>query len=83
MYELGFKNISYIRRALQGKLGHLKWMLRQDDNKELAEARQQIQEDILYYNGLLNTFETAEKQSYELREVASLCVPERRKGDPG
>ena len=88
MYELQFKTISYIRTALHSKRGHLKWMLEQDDKKALPEplsieARRQIQEDLLYYDGLINTFDTAVKQSYELREVASICVPERRKGDPG
>ena len=88
MVELQFKDISYIRYALQGKRGHLRWTLEQDDKKALpepltAEARQQIQEDMLYYNGLINTFETAEKQSFELRKVVSICVPEGREGDPG
>jgi len=88
MYELEFKTISYIRYALQDKRGHLRWTLEQDDKKALpapltAEARQQIQEDILYYDGLINTFETEEKQSFELREVASICVPEGREGDSG
>jgi hypothetical protein len=88
MIELSFSSISHIRRALQSKLGHLKWTLEQDDKKALpepltAEARQQIQEDMLYYKGLINTFETAEKQSFALREVASICVPEGREGDPG
>jgi hypothetical protein len=32
---------------------------------------------------LINTFETAEKQSIETREIASIWVPERREGDPG
>jgi len=88
MYTLEFKTISYIRVALHSKRGHLKWTLEQDDKKALpepltAEARQQIQEDMLYYDGLINTFDTAVKQSFELREVASIWVPERREGDPG
>ena len=88
MYALGFKNISYIRTAMYSKRGHLKWMLEQDDKKALpeplsADARRQIQEDILYYDGLINTFDTAYQQSYELREVAEILVPERREGDPG
>ena len=88
MFALEFKSISYIRAALQNKLGHLEWTLEQDDKKALpeplsAEARQQIQDDILYYDGLIHTFETAEKQSFELREVAEILVPERREGDPG
>ena len=88
MVELEFKDISYIRRALQGMLGHLEWTLGQDDKKVLpeplsAQARQQIREDMLYYEELINTFKTAEKQSYELREVVSICVPEGREDDPG
>jgi hypothetical protein len=88
MYQLSFSEISGIRRVLGGMLGHLEWTLKQDDKKALpeslsAEARLQIQEDILYYKGLFNTFETAENQSVELREVASICVPEGREGDPG
>ncbi len=88
MYQLNFSEISGIRCALGGMLGHLKWTLEQDDKKALpepltVEARQQIQEDILYYNGLINTFEAAENQSIELREVVAICVPEGREGDPG
>jgi len=88
MYELEFKTISYLRAALQNKRGHLEWTLEQDDKKALpeplsAQARQQIQEDMIYYDGLINTFETAEKQSIETREIASIWVPERREGDPG
>ena len=88
MFALGFKNISYIRAALQSKRGHLKWTLEQDDKNALpellsAQARQQIQEDILYYDGLINTFEFAENQSKALRKIVEILVPEGREGDPG
>jgi len=88
MVELEFKSISYIRSALHGMLGYLKWTLEQDDKKVLpeplnAQARQQIEEDMLYYKGLISTFDQAYEQSFELREVVSICVPEGREGDPG
>lgn len=74
MIELTFKDISYIRSALQAKLKSLEAEIEADNNDQLEEPltedeRSDIQEAILYYDKLLYTFEKAEEASADLRVV--------------
>jgi len=73
--ELTFKDISYIRTAQEGFSGQLKMDVESgelDDDEKLD-----AQEDLMYYEKLLYTFQKAEKQSVELREVSSLVIKQR------
>ena len=73
--ELTFKDISYIRAALENHIGQLKLDI---ESGELGDdERLDTQEDLLYYGKLLHTFKKAEKQSVELREVSSIVVKKR------
>ncbi len=64
--ELTYKDISYIRAAIEGFIGQLKMDLKSD---ELDDERLNTQENILYYEKLLYTFQKAEKQAVGLRLV--------------
>lgn len=82
MAELTYKEISYIRSALKFRLDCLKKELAIDDeadekNQLSEDDRHDLQEDIVFYDKLLYTFEKAEKQSVELKVVQSIDLPER------
>ncbi len=82
MTELTFKEISYIRSALQYFLAGLESEILADNNNSLEEPlsedeRIEIQEDIIFYDKLLYQFEQAEKQSQEIRIVPSIALPTR------
>ncbi len=70
--ELTFKEISYIRAALESYVG----ILNEDsESHQLSDdERLDLQEDILFYDKLLYSFQKAEKQSIDLREVQSISV---------
>ncbi|MDH5179829.1 MAG: hypothetical protein OEZ39_18425 [Gammaproteobacteria bacterium] len=83
MSELTFKDISYIRAALQYQLQGLEHEIAADNAGELDppltdDERVDMQEDIIYYDRLVYMFEKAEKQSVELREVQSIELPDRK-----
>jgi len=82
MAELTFKEISYIRSALKYRLSGLEREIEADNENALdkprtEDERMDIQEDIIFYDKLLYTFEKSEKQSQELKVVESIIVPER------
>ncbi len=74
--ELTFKDISYIRAALEGYIGLLNADIESGDIDE--DERLDTQEDLLYYDKLLYVFQKAEKQSVDLREVTSIVIKDRR-----
>ncbi len=73
-----FKEISYIRAALEGYIGLLKSDI---ESSELDDERLDTQEDLLFYDNLLYTFQKAEKQSVDLREVQSISIKQRDKDE--
>lgn len=73
--ELTFKDISYIRAALEGYIGLLNADIESGDIGE--DERLDTQEDLLYYDKLLYEFQKAEKQSVDLREVTSIVIKGR------
>ena len=73
--ELTFKEISYIRAALEGYIGLLKLDVESEDIDD--DERLDTQEDLLFYDKLLYTFQKAEKQSVDLKEVSSLSIKTR------
>ena len=82
MAKLDFKEISYIRAALQYRLSGLEREFEADNNDSLdpplsEDERIDIQEDIIFYDKLLYQFEKAEKQSYEFKTVPDLVLPFR------
>ncbi len=82
MTELTFKDISYIRSALQYRLAGLEREIISDNKNSLEkplseDERIEIQEDIIFYDKLLYQFEQAEKQSQEIRVVPSITLPTR------
>lgn len=84
MSDLTFKEISYIRSALQYRLSGLEREIDADNEGKLdppltEDESVDIQEDIIFYDKLLYTFQKAEKQSFELREVQSISIKEREK----
>ena len=83
MTELTFKDISYIRSALQAKLKSLEAEIEADNDDKLdppltEDERSDLQEDIVYYDKLLYVFEKAEKESKDLRSVQSIVLPNGR-----
>ena len=82
MTELSFKEISYIRAALQYRLNGLEREIEADNDNTLEQPlsedeRTSIQEDIVFYDKLLYQFEKAEKQSQTMRSVESIVIPTR------
>jgi len=82
--ELTFKEISYIRSALQYRLNGLEREIDADNEEKLEKPLTEdeaidIQEDIIFYDKLLYTFQKAEKQSTDLREVQSISIKQREK----
>ena len=75
--ELTFKEISYIRAALEGYIGLLNQDIESNDLND--DERLDTQEDIVFYDKILYTFQKAEKQSTELREVQSITLKQRDK----
>ena len=73
--ELTFKEISYIRAALEGYIGLLKLDAESEDIDD--DERLDTQEDLLFYDKLLYNFQKAEKQSVDLKEVSSLSIKTR------
>ncbi|MDH5652241.1 MAG: hypothetical protein OEZ39_10340 [Gammaproteobacteria bacterium] len=73
--ELTFKEISYLRAALEAYIGIIKQDI--EDDKTDEDERSDLQEDLLFYDKLLYTFRKAEKQSVELREVQTITIPKR------
>lgn len=73
--ELTYKDISYIRAALESFIVQLKMDIESGELDD--DERLDTQEDILYYEKLLYTFQKAEKQSVELREVSSIAIKQR------
>lgn len=73
--ELTFKDISYIRAAIESFIGQLKMDLESGELDD--DERLDTQEDLLYYEKLLYTFQKAEKQSVELKEVHSFAIKQR------
>ncbi len=73
--ELTFKEISYIRAALEGYIG----LLNEDINSNELDDDERLdtQEDIIFYEKILYTFQKAEKQSTELKEVQSISIKQR------
>lgn len=81
MTELTYKEVSYIRSALQYRLKGLEREIEADNSGKLDppltdDERIDIQEDIIYYDKLVYMFEKAEKQSEELKVVESIIIPE-------
>ena len=74
--ELTFKDISYIRAAIEGYIGLIKLDVDSGDLDD--DERLDLQEDLLYYDKLLYLFQKAEKQSVELREVTSISLKTER-----
>lgn len=88
MTELTYKDISYIRSAIQAKLQSLGAEIEADNDDQLDEPltedeRQEIQEAIVYYDKLLYMFEKAEKESNDLRVVPNIVLPGRKPPDTG
>lgn len=79
LQELTFKDISYIRSALEGYIGLLNLDLKSDELSD--DERLDLQEDLLYYDKLLYTFKKAEKQSVDLKEVAPIAIAQRSSKD--
>lgn len=75
--ELTFKEVSYIRAALEAYLQMLEQDVAGDELDD--DERIDTQEDILFYNKLLHTFRKAEKQAHELKEVPSIAINLRTK----
>lgn len=75
LQELTFKDISYIRAALEGYIGLLKLDVESDELDD--DARLDLQEDLLYYDKLLYQFKKSEMQSTELKAVESIVIPVR------
>ncbi|MDH5178862.1 MAG: hypothetical protein OEY07_04280 [Gammaproteobacteria bacterium] len=73
--ELTFKEISYLRAALEAYISIIKQDI--EDDKTDEDERSDLQEDLLFYDKLLYTFRKAEKQSVELREVQTITIPKR------
>ena len=75
--EVSFKEISYIRTALEGYIG----LLNEDvESGQLGDdERFDTREDIQFYDKLLYTFQKAEKQSTDRREVQSISIKQREK----
>ncbi|MBI3899807.1 MAG: hypothetical protein HY308_16140 [Gammaproteobacteria bacterium] len=72
---LEFKEISFIRYALHGKLGHIKWQLR---NETLDEVQQEfLQRELKFYEELFRVFETAETTAPKLRQVPQIAYSRR------
>ena len=82
MTELSFKEISYIRAALQYRLNGLEREIEADNDNALKQPlsedeRVSIQEDTVFYDKLFYQFEKAEKQSQAMRSVESIVIPAR------
>lgn len=77
--ELTFKEISYIRSALEGYIGLLEIDVKSGDLDD--DERLDTQEDLLFYGKLLYTFQKSEKQSTELRDVQSISISQREATD--
>ncbi|MCE2027416.1 hypothetical protein [Sessilibacter corallicola] len=80
MTELTFKDISYIRSALQYRLAGLEREIISDNKNSLEkplseDERIEIQEDIIFYDKLLYQFEQAEKQSQVMKITPSIVLP--------
>lgn len=73
--ELNYKDNSFIRAALEGYIGQLTLDIESGELDD--DERLDTQEDILYYEKLLYTFQKAEKQSVELKEVSSIVIKQR------
>lgn len=73
--ELTYKDISFIRAAIEGYIGLLNLDIESGELDD--DERFDIQDDLLYYEKLLYTFQKAEKQSVELRAVSSIAVKDR------
>lgn len=83
MTELTYKDISYIRSAIQAKLQSLGAEIEADNDEQLDEPltedeRQEIQEAIVYYDKLLYMFEKAERESKDLRVVPNIVLPVKK-----
>ncbi|MBI3900017.1 MAG: hypothetical protein HY308_17250 [Gammaproteobacteria bacterium] len=74
---LEFKDISYIRAALDVKIGSIEMDLKRD---HLDEAkRQNLQVELGFYQKLFSTFETAETMAPKLREIPQIAYRRRWK----
>jgi hypothetical protein len=88
MVDLTFKDIRYIRAALERELEYLEWSTGQDNNGILPEPlsddeRSDMLDDILFYSPLLGWFKQWEIQSVPLRVVAKDGGVEEKKGGTG
>ncbi|WHI48428.1 hypothetical protein [Microbulbifer sp. VAAF005] len=73
--ELSYKEISYIRSALEGYIGLLKLDIESEDTDD--DERMDLQEDLLFYEKLLYTFQKSEKQSVDLKQIQSIAIKKR------
>ncbi len=73
--ELSYKEISYIRSALEICIGQLELDVAADDIDD--DDRIDLQEDIMFYENILYTFKKSEKQSVDLKEVQSIAIKTR------
>ncbi len=88
MANLTFKDVSYIRAALECELEELEWATGQDNNGILPEPlsddeRHDMLQDILYYSYLLGWFRQLEIQSVPLQIVSKEDCAEGKKGGSG
>ncbi|GAB2901676.1 hypothetical protein ACCI51_13135 [Microbulbifer echini] len=73
--ELSYKEISYIRSALEGYIGLLKLDIESEETDD--DERMDLQEDLLFYEKLLYTFQKSEKQSVDLKQIQSIAIKKR------
>ncbi|AWF80227.1 MULTISPECIES: hypothetical protein [Microbulbifer] len=73
--ELSYKEISYIRSALEGYIGLLKLDIESEEIDD--DERMDLQEDLLFYEKLLYTFQKSEKQSVDLKQIQSIAIKKR------
>ena len=88
MTSLTFKDIRYIRAALECKLESLRWALEQDNVGTLDppltdDEGCDMENDFLYYDKLLYWFQQWEKQTVPLRPVPKEGCEEGKKNANG
>ncbi len=88
MVTLTFKDIAYIRAALECESEDLLWTMEQDDNGKLdppltSSESADMGNDFLYYDHLLDWFRQLEIQSVPLRIVPKDDGATGKKGGTG
>lgn len=72
---MSYKEVSYIRSALEICIGQLELDVASDDIDD--DDRIDLQEGIIFYENILNTFQKSEKQSVDLKQVQSIAIKTR------